>query len=111
MVYPPTIVMQVTLIVHLSRVFFCHKHGHSQFRLLQRRAEGSDPFLWAEGVPGVKMHRMLSVQYGKCHATTDSVNVARCSKMVAKALSMAKEPDASPHPLLMQTVHIVEIKL
>ena len=30
----------------------------------QRRAEGSDPFLWAEGVPGVKMHRMMSVQYG-----------------------------------------------
>jgi hypothetical protein len=32
--------------------------------LHQRRAEGSDPFLWAEGVPGVKMHRMMSVQYG-----------------------------------------------
>ena len=43
---------------------FCHKHGHSQFYLYQRRAEGSDPFLWAEGVPGVKMHRMMSVQYG-----------------------------------------------
>jgi len=42
----------------------CHKHGHSEFHLHQRRAEGSDPFLWAEGVPGVKMHRMMSVQYG-----------------------------------------------
>jgi hypothetical protein len=48
----------------LSRVFICHKHGHSQFHLHQRRAEGSDPFLWAEGVPGVEMHRMMSVQYG-----------------------------------------------
>jgi len=43
---------------------FCHKHGHSQFHLHQRRAEGSDPFLWAEGVPGVQMQRMMSVQYG-----------------------------------------------
>jgi hypothetical protein len=32
--------------------------------LHQRRAEGSDLFLWAEGVPGVEMHRMMSVQYG-----------------------------------------------
>jgi hypothetical protein len=36
-----------------------------QFHLHQRRVEGSDPFLWAEGVPGCKMHRMMSVQYGK----------------------------------------------
>ena len=43
---------------------FSHKHGHSQFHLHQRRAESSDPFLWAEGVPGVEMHRMMSVQYG-----------------------------------------------
>ena len=32
--------------------------------MYQRRAEGSDPFLWAKGVPGAKMHRMMSVQYG-----------------------------------------------
>jgi transposase len=32
--------------------------------LHQRRAEGSDPLLWAEGVPGAKMQRMISVQYG-----------------------------------------------
>jgi len=44
--------------------FFCHKHCHSQFHLHQRRAEGSDPFLWTEGVPGVEMHIMMSVQYG-----------------------------------------------
>jgi hypothetical protein len=56
----------VTLIVHFCHelFFFCHKHGHSQFRLHQRRAEGSDLFLWAEGVPGVEKHRMMSVQYG-----------------------------------------------
>jgi hypothetical protein len=33
--------------------------------LHQRRAEGSDPFLLADVVPGVEMHRMMSVQYGK----------------------------------------------
>jgi hypothetical protein len=33
-----------------------------------------------------------------------SVNGARGSKMVAQALSMGKEPDAIPHPLLMQTL-------
>jgi hypothetical protein len=33
-----------------------------------------------------------------------SVNGARGSKMVAQALSMRKEPDANPHPLLMQTL-------
>jgi len=54
----------VTLIVHFCHEFLCHKHGHSQFNLHQRRAEGSDPFLWAEGAPGVEMHRMMSVQYG-----------------------------------------------
>ena len=54
----------VTLIVYFCHEFFCHKHGHTQFHLHQRRAEGSDPFLWAEGVPGVEVHRMMSVQYG-----------------------------------------------
>jgi hypothetical protein len=28
-----------------------------------KRAEGSDPFLWAESVPGAEMHRRMSVQY------------------------------------------------
>jgi hypothetical protein len=42
----------------------CHKHGHSAFNLHQKTAEGSDPFLWAEGVPGDEMHRRKSVQYG-----------------------------------------------
>jgi hypothetical protein len=32
--------------------------------LHQKRAEGSDPFLWAEGVPGAEMHRRMSVPYG-----------------------------------------------
>jgi hypothetical protein len=32
-----------------------------------------------------------------------SVNGSRGSKMVAQALSMGKEPDANPQPLLMQT--------
>jgi hypothetical protein len=51
----------VTLIVHFCHEFF----GISMdIHLHLRRAEGSDPFLWAEGVPGVEMHRMMSVQYG-----------------------------------------------
>jgi hypothetical protein len=83
--------------------FFCHKHGHSYFYLHQRRAEGSDPFLWAEGVPGVKMHGMMSVQCGNSVMSQQIVNGARGSKMVAQALSMGKELDANPHPLLMQT--------
>jgi len=33
-----------------------------------------------------------------------SVNGARGSKMVAQVLSMGKEPDTNPHPLLMQTL-------
>ena len=70
----------------------------------QRRAEGSDPFLWAEVVPGVKMHRMMSEQYGNSVMPQQIVNGERGSKMVAQALSMGKEPDASPHPLLMQTL-------
>jgi len=32
--------------------------------LHQRRAEGSDLFLWAEGIAGDKMHRMMSVLHG-----------------------------------------------
>jgi hypothetical protein len=43
---------------------FCHKHGHSQFHFHQRRAEGSDLFLWAEVIPSVEMHRIMTVQYG-----------------------------------------------
>ena len=38
-----------------------------------------------------------------CH-NGSSVNEARGSKMVAQALSMGKEPDANPQPLLMQTL-------
>jgi hypothetical protein len=33
--------------------------------LHQRRAEDHDLILWAEGVPGAKMHRTMSLQYGK----------------------------------------------
>jgi hypothetical protein len=33
-----------------------------------------------------------------------SVNGARGSKMVAQALSMEKEPDTNPHPLLIKTL-------
>ena len=31
----------------------------------QRKAEDSDPFLWAEVLPGAKMHRIVSLQYVK----------------------------------------------
>jgi hypothetical protein len=39
--------------------------------LHQRRAEGSDPFLRAEGVPGVEMRRMM------CHVTSDCLLMER----------------------------------
>jgi hypothetical protein len=42
----------------------CHKHGGSAFHLHQSTAEGSDPFLWADGVDGAEMHRRISVKYG-----------------------------------------------
>jgi hypothetical protein len=44
------------------------------------------------------------------HINRIRFNGARGSKMVAQPLSMGKEPDASPHPLLMQTdtAHSVE---
>jgi hypothetical protein len=44
-----------------------------------------------------------------CHSGL-SVNGARGSKMVAQALSMGKEPDTNPHPLLMHTdtAHTIE---
>jgi len=42
-----------------------------------------------------------------CHNRL-SVNGARVSKMVAQALTMGKEPDTNPHPLLMQTLPTLE---
>jgi len=94
----------VTLIVHFCHEFFCHKHGHSQFHLHQRRAEGSDPFLWAGGVSGVEMHKMMSVQYGNNVMSQQIVwKWNERFKNGRSALRMGKEPDASPHPLLMQT--------
>ena len=47
----------MTLII--SVMSFVPQKWTLQFHLHQRRAEGSDPFLWAEGVPGAKMHRMM----------------------------------------------------
>jgi len=44
-----------------------------------------------------------SMETVSCHNGL-SVNGARGLKMVAQPLSMGKEPDASPHPLLMQTL-------
>jgi response regulator of citrate/malate metabolism len=35
------------------------------------------------------------------------VNGSKGSKMVAQALSMGKEPEAIPHPLLMQTWNMI----
>jgi len=42
-----------------------HFCGLKVYQVLKwRREEDSDPFLRAEGVPGVETHRMMSVQYG-----------------------------------------------
>ena len=95
----------VALIVH-----FCHEfyaiNMDTRISFAPKRVEGTDPFLWAEGVPGAKMHRMMSVQcsIGTVSCRNElSVNGLRGSKMVVQGLSMGKEPDANPHPLLMQT--------
>ena len=34
------------------------------FICIKEEQKGSDPFLWAKGIAGVKKHRMMSVQYG-----------------------------------------------
>jgi hypothetical protein len=59
---------------------------------------------------GLKLYRVPKcVEWCQCSMETVScrnglsVNGPRGSKMVAQALSMGKEPDSSPHPLLMQT--------
>jgi hypothetical protein len=53
----------VTLIDHFCHEF-CAIDMDTAFNLHQKRAEGSDPFLWAEGAPGAEMHRRMSMQYG-----------------------------------------------
>ena len=51
----------------LSWVFFCHKHGHSQFHLHQRRAEGSDPFC------GLKVYQVSKcIEWCQCSMGTVS---------------------------------------
>jgi hypothetical protein len=54
----------VTLIVHFCRECFAINMDTPHLIWTPKKAEGSDPFLWAEGVPGAEMHRRMSVQYG-----------------------------------------------
>jgi hypothetical protein len=48
------------------------------------------------------MLRRMSLGTVSCHSGL-SMNELRGSRMVAQALVMRKEPDAHPHPLLIQT--------
>jgi hypothetical protein len=59
-------------------------------------------FFWSEGVSHAKIHRRMSVQY-RNSIVLEQMNGSRCSRMVIQALSMRKELDVHPHPLLMQT--------
>jgi hypothetical protein len=61
----------VTLIVHFC-CEFCAINMDTPHLICTEKKNGSDPFLWAEDVPGVEMHRRMSVQYGnKSHVTMD----------------------------------------
>jgi hypothetical protein len=60
---------------------------------------------------GLKVYQVLKcIEWCQCSTETVSfhnglsVNGAKGSKMVAQAISIGKEPDDSPHPLLMQTL-------
>jgi hypothetical protein len=81
----------------------CHKHGHSNL-ICTKEQRAVMHFC------GLKVYQVPKcIEWCQCSMGTVSfrngfsVNGSRGSKMVAQALSMGKEPDANPHPLLLQT--------
>ena len=73
------------------------------FSFAPEKSSEHDLILWAEGVPGAKMHGRMSVQYGNSVTSQQIVyKWTEGSRMVTQALRMRKEPDAHPHLLLMQ---------
>ena len=95
----------VTLIVHFCHEFFAINMATPNFICTKEEQRAVINFC------GLKVYQVSKcIEWCQCSMGTVSchnglsVNGARGSKMVAQALSMGKEPDASPLPLLMQTL-------
>jgi len=95
----------VTLIVHFCHEFFTINMVTPSF-ICTKEEQRAVIHFW-----GLKVYQVSKcIEWCQCSMGTVSchnglsVNGARGSKMVAQALSMGKEPDANPHPLLMQTL-------
>ena len=93
----------VTLIVHFCHEFFAINMDTPNFICTKEEQRAVIHFC------GLKVYQVSKcIEWCQCSMGTVSchnglsVNGARGSKMVAQALSMGKEPDANPHPLLMQ---------
>jgi hypothetical protein len=86
----------VTLEVHSCREFCVINLDGPLLICTKEEQRAVIRFLWAEGVPGAEMYSRMSVQYGNSVVSQRrSTNGSRVSGMVAQALSMRKEPDAS----------------
>ena len=95
----------VTLIVHFCQEFLAINMGTPNSICTKEEQRAVIHFC------GLKVFQVSKcIEWCQCSMGTVSchnglsVNGARGSKMVAQALSMVKEPDANPHPLLMQTL-------
>jgi hypothetical protein len=95
----------VTLIVHFGHEFFAINMDIPNFICTKEEQRAVIYFC------GLKVYQVSKcIEWCQCSMGTVSchnglsVNGARCSKMVAEALSMGKEPDAILHPLLMQAL-------
>jgi len=95
----------VTLIVHFYHGFLAINVATPNFICTKEEQRAVIHFC------GPKVYQMSKcIEWCQCSMRTVSchnglsVNGARCSKMVAKALSMGKKSDANSHPLLMQTL-------
>ena len=95
----------VTLIVHLCHEFCAINMVTPNFICTKEEQRAVIHFC------GLKVYQVSKcIEWCQCSMGTVSchnglsVNGAKGSKMVAQALSMGKEPDANPHPLLMQTL-------
>jgi hypothetical protein len=95
----------VALIVHFCHEFFAINMDTPNFICIKEEQRAVIYFC------GLKVYQVSKcIEWYQCSMGTVSchnglsVNGARGSKMVTQALSMGKEPDAIPHPLLVQTM-------
>jgi len=94
----------VTLIVHFCREFCAINMDTPLFTCMKEEQRAVICFF------GLKVYDMLKCIEG-CQCSTGtascwnrlSTNGSRGSRMVTQALSMRKEPDVHPRPLLIQT--------